>query len=91
MCILCKKAAGSFRSWAFNADCFGGRWCFDVELVYLCKRLQIPVSEVSVNWAEIPGSKVRIYSFVHMLLELVLVRLGYGFRIWKIHTNFTQD
>lgn len=67
------------------------RWCFDVELVYLCKRLQIPVSEVSVNWAEIPGSKVRFYSFVHMLLELVLVRLGYGFRIWKIHTNFTQD
>jgi dolichyl-phosphate beta-glucosyltransferase len=67
------------------------RWCFDVELVYLCKRLRIPVSEVSVTWAEIPGSKVRFFSFVHMLLELVLVRLGYGFHIWKIHTNLIQD
>lgn len=67
------------------------RWCFDVELVYLCKRLRIPVSEVSVTWAEIPGSKVRFFSFVHMLLELVLVRLGYGFHIWKIHTKLIQD
>jgi len=67
------------------------RWCFDVELVFLCKRLQIPVSEVSVTWAEIPGSKVRFFSFVHMLLELVLVRLGYGFHIWKIQTNLAQD
>ncbi|XP_024378689.1 uncharacterized protein [Physcomitrium patens] len=67
------------------------RWCFDVELVYLCKRLRIPVSEVSITWAEIPGSKVRFYSFVHMLLELVLVRLGYGFHIWKIHTNSSKS
>ncbi|KAK9152318.1 hypothetical protein Syun_010627 [Stephania yunnanensis] len=26
------------------------RWCFDVELVYLCKRLTIPMVEISVNW-----------------------------------------
>ncbi|KAG0575518.1 hypothetical protein KC19_5G009800 [Ceratodon purpureus] len=67
------------------------RWCFDVELVYLCKRLRIPVSEVSVTWAEIPGSKVRFFSFAHMLFELVLIRLGYGFHMWKIHTSFVQN
>ncbi|OVA05117.1 Glycosyl transferase [Macleaya cordata] len=33
------------------------RWCFDVELVYLCKHLSIPMIEISVNWSEIPGSK----------------------------------
>ncbi|XP_072967839.1 uncharacterized protein [Typha angustifolia] len=62
------------------------RWCFDVELVYLCKHLGIPMIEVSVNWCEIPGSKVRLTSIVHMLFELVLIRLGYGLGIWKIHT-----
>ncbi|KAG0464131.1 hypothetical protein HPP92_020200 [Vanilla planifolia] len=62
------------------------RWCFDVELVYLCKHLNIPMVEVSVNWTEIPGSKIRLTSIVHMLFELVLIRLGYGLGIWKIYT-----
>uniref|UniRef100_A0A0E0GVQ0 dolichyl-phosphate beta-glucosyltransferase n=1 Tax=Oryza nivara TaxID=4536 RepID=A0A0E0GVQ0_ORYNI len=43
------------------------RWCFDVELVYLCKHLRIPMAEVSVNWTEIPGSKVRMTSILHMV------------------------
>jgi dolichyl-phosphate beta-glucosyltransferase len=30
------------------------RWCFGAELVYLCKRLRIPIVEVSVNWTESP-------------------------------------
>lgn len=64
------------------------RWCFDVELVYLCKRLRIPIREVAVNWTEIPGSKVKLLSIVHMLLELVLIRLGYGLQIWKVQRDF---
>ncbi|KAJ0983997.1 hypothetical protein J5N97_002353 [Dioscorea zingiberensis] len=62
------------------------RWCFDVEIVYLCKQLGIPMIEVSVNWSEIPGSKVRLTSVIHMLFELVLIRLGYGLGIWKIYS-----
>ncbi|XP_058109690.1 uncharacterized protein LOC131252918 isoform X3 [Magnolia sinica] len=62
------------------------RWCFDVELVYLCKHLNIPMVEVSVNWSEIPGSKVRLTSIIHMLFELLLIRVGYGLGMWKIHT-----
>lgn len=62
----------------------GSRWCFDVELVYLCKRLRIPMVEISVSWSEIPGSKVRLTSILHMLFELVLIRVGYGLGIWKI-------
>ncbi|KAJ8466792.1 hypothetical protein OPV22_029344 [Ensete ventricosum] len=60
------------------------RWCFDVELVYLCKHLGILMTEVCVNWLEIPGSKVRLTSIISMLFELVLIRLGYGLGIWKI-------
>ncbi|KAK8593290.1 hypothetical protein V6N12_045373 [Hibiscus sabdariffa] len=33
------------------------RWCFDVELVYLCKWFGIQMLETSINWSEIPGSK----------------------------------
>ncbi|MQM13417.1 hypothetical protein Taro_046343 [Colocasia esculenta] len=62
------------------------RWCFDVELVCLCKHLKIPMIEVSVGWSEIPGSKVRMTSILHMLFELLLIRLGYGLGIWKVHT-----
>ncbi|XP_066385768.1 uncharacterized protein [Miscanthus floridulus] len=62
------------------------RWCFDVELVYLCKRLWIPMIEVSVNWTEIPGSKVRMTSIMHMVFELLLIKVGYGLGIWKIYS-----
>ncbi|MCO5594147.1 hypothetical protein L7F22_048168 [Adiantum nelumboides] len=64
------------------------RWCFDVELVYLCKKLHIPIQEVAVTWTEIPGSKVKPLSILHMLIELVLIRLGYGLQIWKIQRDF---
>jgi dolichyl-phosphate beta-glucosyltransferase len=63
-----------------------GRWCFDVEIVYLCKRLRIPMAEVSVSWTEIPGSKVRMTSILHMVFELLLVKVGYGLGIWKIYS-----
>ncbi|KMZ75125.1 dolichyl-phosphate beta-D-mannosyltransferase, family GT2 [Zostera marina] len=62
------------------------RWCFDVELVYLCKHLNIPIVEVSVNWSEIPGSKIRMISIMHMLFEMLLIRLGYSLGLWKIYT-----
>ncbi|KAK9137260.1 hypothetical protein Sjap_007854 [Stephania japonica] len=61
------------------------RWCFDVELVYLCKRLTIPMVEISVNWSEIPGSKMSLRSIVHMLWELCLMSVGYRTNLWRIH------
>ncbi|GFY83609.1 nucleotide-diphospho-sugar transferases superfamily protein [Actinidia rufa] len=62
------------------------RWCFDVELVYLCKYFGIPVIEISVNWCEIPGSKVNLLSIPNMLWELVLMSVGYRTGMWKICT-----
>lgn len=35
-------------------------YLFDVELLALAERLGYPVAEVAVNWAERPGSKVRL-------------------------------
>lgn len=62
------------------------RWCFDVELVYLCKWFGIPIIEISVTWSEIPGSKVNPLSIPNMLWELGLMSVGYRTGIWKIST-----
>jgi dolichyl-phosphate beta-glucosyltransferase len=61
------------------------RWCFDVELLFICGQLGIPVSEVSVNWQEIPGSKVRlIEASLLMGRDLLVIRFSYLLRIWRI-------
>lgn len=63
------------------------RWCFDVELVFLCKWFRIPISEISVNWSEIPGSKVNLLSIPNMLWELVLMSVGYRTGIWRVSNS----
>lgn len=60
------------------------RWCFDVELVYLCKWFGIPMVEISVTWSEIPGSKVNMLSIPNMLWELVLMSVGYKTGMWRM-------
>ena len=34
-------------------------YLFDIEILSLARRLEVPVAEVAVNWSERPGSKVR--------------------------------
>nr|XP_043617271.1 dolichyl-phosphate beta-glucosyltransferase-like [Erigeron canadensis] len=63
------------------------RWCFDVELVYLCKYFKIPISVISVNWSEIPGSKLSPLSILNMLWELAIMSIGYRTGVWKINTQ----
>ncbi|GMI69710.1 hypothetical protein like AT2G39630 [Hibiscus trionum] len=60
------------------------RWCFDVELVYLCKWLGIQMLETSINWSEIPGSKVNLLSLPNIVWELTLMTIGYRTRMWKV-------
>mmetsp|Transcript_62401 Transcript_62401/g.71569 ORF Transcript_62401/g.71569 Transcript_62401/m.71569 type:complete len:108 (-) Transcript_62401:1965-2288(-) len=61
------------------------RWAFDLELIYLCQKLHIPVSEVAVNWREIPGSKVDIvFDSIQIARDLLLIIVYYGLNLWKI-------
>ncbi len=61
------------------------RWCFDVELIYLAEQYCMPLGEVSVNWTEIPGSKVKLMGVVLMAIELITVRLMYSIlQLWQI-------
>lgn len=45
---------------------------------------QIPMAEVQVMWTEVPGSKIRPTSMVHMALELAAIRAGYGLGLWRV-------
>lgn len=42
------------------------------------------MAEVQVNWTEIPGSKIRPTSMIHMALELAAIRAGYGLGLWQV-------
>lgn len=58
---------------------------FDVELLYIAQRLGIPITEVSVNWTEIEGSKVTpVWSWIQMGADLGLIWLRYTIGAWKI-------
>lgn len=61
------------------------RWAFDVELVKLAGMLGVQMREVQVVWTEIPGSKVRVSSIVHIAFELLLIKVGYDvLRTWAV-------
>lgn len=61
------------------------RWAFDVELVKLAGMLGVRMCEVQVVWTEIPGSKVRVSSIVHIAFELLLIKIGYDvLRTWAV-------
>ena len=40
---------------------------FDVDLLHIAEHFSIPVSEIAVNWHEIPGT----YSLAHSVLNLL--------------------
>lgn len=67
------------------------RWAFDVELLYIAQKLNIPIVEVQVRWTEIEGSKITpVLSWIQMGCDLGLIWLKYTIRAWKIRTNKTE-
>ncbi|GLV35708.1 wollknaeuel [Carabus blaptoides fortunei] len=64
------------------------RWAFDVELLYIAQTLNIPISEIAVNWTEIEGSKVTpVWSWIQMGKDLGLIWLRYKLGAWKLSTE----
>jgi len=61
------------------------RWSFDVELLFVARKLKIPIKESAVNWTEIPGSKLNlIESSILMMRDLILIRSCYMLGIWRV-------
>lgn len=58
---------------------------FDVELLYIAQKLNIPIAEIPIRWTEIEGSKVTpIISWIQMGADLGLIWLRYKIGAWKI-------
>ncbi|XP_045572233.1 LOW QUALITY PROTEIN: dolichyl-phosphate beta-glucosyltransferase-like [Salmo salar] len=63
------------------------RWAFDVELLYIAQRFNIPIAEVAVNWTEVEGSKlVPVWSWLQMGRDLVFIRLHYITGAWRLES-----
>ncbi|KAL9927579.1 dolichyl-phosphate beta-glucosyltransferase wollknaeuel [Glossina fuscipes fuscipes] len=61
------------------------RWAFDVELLYIAERLNIPIREVAVNWKEIEGSKLTpFWSWLQMGVDLFLIWFRYTIGAWRV-------
>ena len=63
------------------------RWAFDVELLICAAKADLRIVEVAVNWAEIPGSKVRLMGMVQMGLECLLMCFAYGIGFWGLKST----
>ncbi|KAL0099502.1 hypothetical protein PUN28_020191 [Cardiocondyla obscurior] len=62
------------------------RWAFDVEMLYIAQTLNIPVTEIAVNWTEIEGSKIiPFWSWLQMGRDLFFIWLRYKIGAWKIN------
>ena len=49
---------------------------FDVEILYLAQRASLKIAEVPINWNNVPGSKVNLFTdSLRMLRDLFLFRL----------------
>ncbi|KAJ3377707.1 dolichyl-phosphate beta-glucosyltransferase [Lobulomyces angularis] len=59
-------------------------WIFDIEILILAEKLNIPIKEVQVNWKEVEGTKINLLKdSLKMLRDLIVLRLCYYFEIWS--------
>ncbi|XP_070162005.1 dolichyl-phosphate beta-glucosyltransferase [Polyergus mexicanus] len=67
------------------------RWAFDVEILYIAQTLNIPITEIAVNWTEIEGSKIiPFWSWLQMGRDLLFIWLRYNIGAWKINKPKTN-
>lgn len=60
------------------------RFSFDVELLFLAHKINLPVVEVPINWTNVPGSKVNLVTDAMMMFRDV-------FRFRVLHRNVTRE
>lgn len=51
------------------------RWVFDTEIVFLARKLSIPVFEMPVDWKNKAGSKVKPWDSILSILDVIKIRL----------------
>ncbi|THH05981.1 hypothetical protein EW145_g4404 [Phellinidium pouzarii] len=67
-------------------------WIFDVEILLLAKQLRITVTEVPINWSEVPESKLRLMrDSLLMFRDLLVLRANQLTGRWTIPKEKKTD
>lgn len=65
---------------AFNQKCFN--FSFDIEYLFLAKKLGYKIKEVPINWYHVKGSKVNLLvDSIKMLIEVLKIRFIYEYNV----------
>jgi len=59
------------------------RWAFDVEVLRLVQKLEIPLQEVAIVWHDADGSKMTLKGMVNMARDLFRIRYRYTLGHWQ--------
>jgi len=73
---------------------FSERFAFDVEVLFLARKLGLKIVEVPVNWTNIPGSKVNLArDSLAMFVDILKVRLRDAFGAYGriSHEDFLKE
>ena len=63
---------------AQDQKCFG--FSFDIEYLFLAKKLGYTIKEIPINWHHVEGSKVNIFrDSIKMLIEVIKIRFVYKY------------
>ncbi|ANB16021.1 dolichyl-phosphate beta-glucosyltransferase [Sugiyamaella lignohabitans] len=61
-------------------------WIFDVEVLILAMKKNIPIYEVPISWHEVEGSKIELArDSIKMAIDLVIMRFAYLLGIYQAH------
>lgn len=59
-------------------------WIFDVEILMLAMRKNIPIKEVAITWHEVDGSKMMLArDSINMAKDLITIRMAYFLGIYN--------
>lgn len=59
------------------------RWAFDVEILALARKHKMKIKEMPVKWINNGESTVKLSGMIHMLLEIIQVRLNLWTGVYK--------
>merc|ERR1712086_891988 len=59
------------------------RWAFDVEVLRLVQKLEIPLQEVAIVWHDADGSKMTLKGMINMARDLFRIRYRYTLGHWQ--------
>lgn len=59
-------------------------WIFDVEVLIIAMKKNIPISEVAISWHEVEGSKIELArDCIKMAIDLIVMRCAYFMGIYN--------